>query len=199
MKKTVLFVLLEKYADWEAAHLAAALTQLGKGEYEVKTVSLTKEPVESIGGFHVQPDYDLASAPRDYEALILIGGTGWRQESAQPVKELVAGCVKSAKVLGGICDASAFLGTLGVLNNVNHTSNALILMKRWAGDAYTGDAKYRQKQAVRDGNIITANGSAPIEFTKEVLLALHVAEAPVIESWYAFHKLGAFYAPWPGM
>ena len=50
MKKTVLFVLLEQYADWEAAYLSSALAMLGEGNFEVKTVSLSREPVQSIGG-----------------------------------------------------------------------------------------------------------------------------------------------------
>lgn len=41
MKKQILFVILEQYADWEAAYLSSALYMLGNGEYEVKTVSLS--------------------------------------------------------------------------------------------------------------------------------------------------------------
>lgn len=44
---------------------------LGQGQYDIKTVLLSKEPVQSIGGFRVLPDYDIASAPREYEALVL--------------------------------------------------------------------------------------------------------------------------------
>ena len=80
MKKCILFVILEQYADWEAAYLSSALYMLGCGKYEVKTVSLTREPISSIGGFCVLPDFDIASIPADYEALILIGGMSWRNE-----------------------------------------------------------------------------------------------------------------------
>ena len=59
MKKTILFVILEQYADWESAYLASALYMLGQGKYEAKTVSLTTDRVASIGGFHVVPDYDI--------------------------------------------------------------------------------------------------------------------------------------------
>lgn len=63
MKKTILFVILQQYADWEAAYLSSAISMLSQGEYEIKTVSLSKEPVQSIGGFKVLPDYDVASVP----------------------------------------------------------------------------------------------------------------------------------------
>lgn len=199
MKKTFLFVILQQYADWEAAYITSAITMLGQGQYDIKTVSLSKDHVQSIGGFRVLPDYDITSVPNDYEALILIGGMEWRKENSQQIKALVEECRKKGKVLGGICDASAFLGTIGVLNDVSHTSNDLNDLKQWAGSAYTGETKYIAKQAVSDKNVITANGTAPMEFAKEVLLALKVASDEKIMEWYNFHKLGFYTAPMPKM
>ena len=78
-------------------------------------------------------------------------------------------------------------------------SNDLHDLKQWAGSAYTGEAKYIAKQAVRDKNVVTANGTAPMEFAKELLLALHVASEEEILDWYNFHKLGFYTAPMPKM
>ncbi len=199
MKKTLLFVILQQYADWEAAYISFAISMLGQGEYEIKTVSLSKDCVQSIGGFKVLPDYDIESVPSDYEAIILIGGMTWRNENTQQIKTLVKGCTQKGKVLGGICDASAFLGTVGVLNDIYHTSNDLNDLKQWAGSIYKGEEKYIAKQAVRDKNIITANGTAPLEFAKEILSALNVASEEKILEWYNFHKLGYYTAPMPKM
>ena len=197
--KKIMFVILEQYADWEAAYLSSAIYMLGQDKFEVKTVSLTKDIVTSIGGFRTVPDYDIHSVPEDYEAVILIGGMTWRNENAQQVKMLVEKCVENGKVLGGICDASAFLGTVGVLNNVNHTSNDLNDLKQWAGSAYTGEEKYIKKQTVCDKNIVTANGTAALEFAREVMLTLKIAEENKIIEWYNFHKLGCYNAPMPKM
>ena len=199
MKKIVLFVILDKYADWEAAYLTSFILALGQDEYSVKTVSLTKDSIQSLGGFTVLPDYDIQSAPTDFEGLVLIGGMSWRNEAAQQVKPLVQKALNNRKVLGGICDASAFLGTIGVLNNVSHTSNDINDLKQWAGDAYTGEEKYIIQQAVRDNNIITANGTASLEFAKEIMIALEVAPENRILEWYNFYKLGSYEAPMPGM
>ena len=49
MIKNVLFVILNDFADWEAAPLAAAINQ--KDGWQVQTVSLTKAPIRSMGGF----------------------------------------------------------------------------------------------------------------------------------------------------
>lgn len=197
MKKQILFVILEQFADWEAAYLSSAVYMLGMGEYDVKTVSLTTDVVTSIGGFHVVPDHSIESVPSDYEALILIGGMAWRNENAGKIRPLVDSYLAEGKVLGGICDASAFLGTTGALNNVKHTSNDLDDLKQWAGGMYTGEERYVTRQAVRDKNVITANGTAPLEFAKEVLLALKAAPEEKITEWYNFHKLGYYEAAMP--
>lgn len=199
MRKTILFVILQQYADWEAAYISSAISMLGQGSYEIKTVSLSKDYVQSIGGFKVLPDYDVASVPDDYEALILIGGMTWRSENTQPIKTLAKDCFQRGKLLGGICDASAFLGTVGILNHVVHTSNDLNDLKQWAESNYTGETNYIAKQAVCNKNVITANGTAPLEFAKEILLALHVADEKTIADWYNFHKLGVYTAPMPKM
>jgi len=43
---------------------------------------------------------------------------------------------------------------------------------------------------VRDGNLITANGTGYLEFTREVLTALDAYPADYIENNYQFFKLG---------
>jgi putative intracellular protease/amidase len=175
MSKTVLFVLLEQYADWEGAYLAPGITYLGKGKYAVKTVSLTKDPIHSTGGFTVLPDYDISSAPKDFVGLVLIGGNSWRDESAKGVMPLVNAAVEHNAVLAGICDGAGFLGANGILNDVEHTVNDVSDLKKWAGDSYAGEAKFIGQQAVRSGNIVTANGTAALEFSREVMLALDLA------------------------
>lgn len=195
--KKVLFVILKPFADWEAAYLSSALYMLGRGKYEVKTVSLTNESVLSIGGFRVLPDYDINTIPDGYEALILVGGMSWRTEQAKKIKPIAEKCLNDGKVLGAICDASAYLGSIGFLNDAYHTSNDLNDLKQWAGKAYTGETKYIARQAVRDGNLITANGTAPLEFAKEVLFALNAAPERAIREWYDFHKLSGYTAAYP--
>ncbi|MBZ9622156.1 glutamine amidotransferase [Clostridium sp. FP2] len=199
MKKTVLFVILDKYADWEAAYVSSLILALGQEVYSIKTVSLTKDSIKSLGGFTVIPDYDIKSAPTDFEGLVLIGGMSWRTEEAQQVKPLVENALNNKKVLGGICDASVFLGKMGILNNVKHTSNDLNDLKQWAGDSYMGEEKYMMQPAVSDNNIITANGTAPLEFAKEVMIALEVAPEKSILEWYNFYKYGCYEAPMPHM
>ncbi len=64
--KKILYVILEKWADWELAYISSAVNMLGGGNFENKTVSLTKDFVTSIGGVKCLPDYDLQSVPSNF-------------------------------------------------------------------------------------------------------------------------------------
>lgn len=106
--KRIMYFLLDQWADFEAAYLSTAITMIGGGQFENKVVSLTTDPVKSIGGFSVLPDYDLKSIPEEYDALILIGGMSWHSENAYMIKPLVEKTIKEGKLLGAICDACRF-------------------------------------------------------------------------------------------
>lgn len=191
-KKTVLLFLLNEYADWEAAYLSTAINELAEEVLEVKTVSLTKAPVRSAGGLLVIPDHDLDSIPKDYASLILIGGYLWRSSDLGALEPIVQHCVKENRLLGAICDATVYLGSIGALNHVRHTSNDLEGLKDYAKDAYMGAEHYIPRNVIHDKNIITANGTAPIDFAREVLRVLRAAPIGQIESWYLFHRLGCY-------
>lgn len=193
-KKEIIFVLLNEFADWEGAYISTCL-RLGVKpgspiRYTVKTMSVTKDPIISIGGFKVLPDYGLNDMPEDYAGLILIGGMNWFSPEAAPIAPLVEKAVNENKLVGGICNASVFLGMNGFLNNAKHTSNGLDYMKQYAGEKYTGESNYINKQAVRDRNVVTANGTAPLEFCREILYVLDADTQEAIEESYQHYKDG---------
>lgn len=187
--KTLLFVILDFYADWESTYLSTAVCQMSK-EYIVKTVSLSLDTVNTIGGFKTIPDYSIEDAPQTFAGLFLIGGYTWRQDEAKKVLPLINRAVEQGVPLGAICAASEFIGVHGYLNQVKHTSNGVNSFKEWNDSLYTNDKDYINEQAVSDKNIITANGSAALEFTKECLLALNISTPQGIEEWYQFYKQG---------
>lgn len=193
MHKEVIFVLLNEFADWEGAFIASSLhsgIEPGRAKYTVKTLSLTKAPVVSIGGFKVLPDYDIHTIPDEYAGLVLIGGMSWFTTEAQLLVPLVEDAIANNKLVAGICNASVFLGMHGFLNQIKHTSNTLEYLKQYAGENYTGEAGYINKQAVRDGNIVTANGTGYLEFCRGILYALDADTPEKIEDNYLFSKVG---------
>lgn len=199
MKKEILFVLLDRFADWEGAYIAPNLS-LGvepgsESKYVVKTVSVIKEPVVSCGGFKVLPDYGINDIPADYAGIILIGGMSWFTPEAEFIVPVVKDAIRNKKLVAGICNASVFLGKHGFLNQVNHTSNGVDYLKSYAGINYTGESHYLNEPAVRSGNIVTANGFSALEFCREILYALDADTPKKIEKSYRMHKTGVWEAP----
>lgn len=190
MKKEILVFIFDGYAEWESAYVCSKLNEAESG-YIVKTISFDKEPKTSMGGFRVIPDYSINDYPKEFSMLILIGGDAWLKKKNNDAKKLVEYAVSNSIPVGAICGATIFLGEMGFLDNVMHTSNTLEFMKELAPN-YKGDKKYIEKQAVCDGNIITANGTAALEFAREILLKLKTGAEKDIKSWYEFHKLGFY-------
>ena len=92
MKKQVIFVILEQYADWEYSFLATALQDEINDKtspYEVKTLSLSHSPIKSIGGFTTIPDYGIEDLPLDYAGIVLVGGMSWRTDEAKQIAPIV--------------------------------------------------------------------------------------------------------------
>lgn len=122
--------------------------------------------------------------------MILIGGMSWFLPEAGQLVPLVGKAINENKLVAGICNASVFLGMNGFLNDVKHTSNGLDYLTQYAGGKYTGEANYINEQAVRDGNIVTANGTAPLEFCREILYVLKAETPEAIEASYQFYTNG---------
>jgi len=190
MKKEILTFIFDGYADWESAYICSELNSL-ETDYIVKTLSLDKEAKISMGGFHVVPDYSINDYPEKFEMLILIGGDAWMEEKNNDIKPIVDYAVENNIPVAAICGATFFMGENGYLDNRKHSSNTLEFLKLKAPH-YKGDSNYIEKQAVSDCNVITANGTATLEFAKEIMLYLNIKPEDKINEWYKFHKLGNY-------
>ena len=162
----------------------------GEIKYEVHTVAPTSDTVCSIGGFRTLPDYSFENMPKDYAALVLIGGNRWDSPEAELVVPLVQEALDKSKIVGAICNGASFLCSHGFLNNIKHTGNGLDQLKKWGGPRYTNAENYVEAQAVSDKNIVTANGVGHLEFTCEILLLLKANSPEQIDQWYDFYKNG---------
>lgn len=195
MTDEILYMLLPDFAEHEMVYLAEAvasdeyaLKELPK--YINKVVAPTLDPVKSIGGFRIVPDYSFDTMPDDYAALVLIGGFGWQTPIADKVTPIVAKAIANKKIVGAICNAASFMARNGFLNDMKHTGNGIDQLKQWGGDNYTNSSMYQHCQAVTDKNIVTANGSATLEFARELLLLLKNDTPERIEMFYQFNKQG---------
>lgn len=195
MNNEILYILLTDFAEHEMVYLAQAIASdeyalKENPKYVNKIVAPTMEPVKSIAGFRMLPDYSFATMPDDYAALVLIGGFGWMTPVADKVAPIVSKAVAGGKIVGAICNAASFMAKCGLLNGIDHTGNGLDQLKMWGGEDYTNPAGYRNRQAVADRNIVTANGSATLEFARELLTLLENDTPDRIEMYYQFNKQG---------
>lgn len=195
MSNEILYILLPDFASHEMVYLMEAISS---DEQQLKTnpkyvnriVAPTADPVCAIGGFKVIPDYTFDSMPDTFAALVLIGGYGWLTPIAEEVKPIVRKAIEKGKIVGAICNGASFMAKCGFLNNVKHTGNGLEQLKLCGGENYTNQGGYIHSQAVSNRNIVTANGSATLEFAKELLLLLENDTPERIEMYYQFNKQG---------
>ena len=90
--------------------------------------------------------------------------------------------------MSGFCDATTGLASVGALDDIPHTSNGKGYLQMMC-PGYRGAANYVDKPAVTAGNVITASGLAPVEFTREVLAALGVLTPKALDAWYGLYAL----------
>ena len=195
MSNEILYILLPDFAEHEMVYLAEAIASdefslKENPKYINKFVASTLDPIKSIGGFRIMPDYSFDTMPDDYAALVLIGGFGWVTPIADKVAPIVRQAVENGKIVGAICNAASFMAKHGFLNDVKHTGNGIDQLKLWGGENYTNHTGYVHVQAIGDKNIVTANGSATLEFAKELLLLLENDTPERIEMYYEFNKQG---------
>ena len=84
--KKIIFIILDKFANWELAYLSAALgeKQLGTEQYSVLYASTDKKVKTSIGNLKALPDLSIWEIPEDISALIFIGAEGsWHNLSKE--------------------------------------------------------------------------------------------------------------------
>jgi putative intracellular protease/amidase len=190
MKKEILVFIFDGYADWESAYICSELNG-SETDYIVKTLSLDKESKISMGGFRIIPDYTVSDYPQKFEMLLLIGGHAWMEQKNNAIQPVVEYAIKHHILVAAICNATNFMAEKGYLDNIRHSGNTLEYMKSQAPH-YKGDSNFIEEQAVCDSAIITANGTASLEFAREIMLYLNVKPVEKIEEWYVFYKLGFY-------
>ena len=166
---TIVTILSEGYADWETALLNAGAREY----YNVDTRFATPggKPVTSAGGLKVTPDMAVEDIdPHAIDALVVSGGTIWSKPHAPDISATLIAARAAGKTVAGICDATLVMAKAGLLDNVAHTSNST---ENLASTAYQGAVHYKdQPNAVVDGKIVTASGTAPVSFMSGVLETL---------------------------
>ena len=169
-QKTIGFLFIPGFADWEYGLLAASAVEW----FGARAVSLTPdgEPVLGISGFRLTPDRSMGSDNADLDAIAVIGSDQWAGQAAPDVSDFLRSMAARGAIVGGICGGTLPLARAGLFADARHTSNGRDWINRHQA-GYAGDEHYQDvPHAVADGAIVSAPGSAPGTFAVEFLAAL---------------------------
>lgn len=165
----ILVFLYDDMADFEitfVSHLLGADT--GK---EIVTIAFENKVIKSKAGICYSPTKTIKEVlEEEVEGLIIPGG--WNGEIRQELIELIQRLNSEKKLLGAICAGPRFLAKAGVLDTVRYTTS----IAQWSE---VHEQRYKEsdpfpretfvfERVVRDGNIITAQGNAFVDFAAEV-------------------------------
>lgn len=178
--KTIGFVFIDGFADWEYGLLSAAAGDW----FSLRAIALSPggAPVRSMAGFLMTPERGFdPEANRDLDAVAVIGSEGWTAAAAPDPGPLLRAVVERGGVVGGICAGTLALARAGLFEDRSHTSNGRV----WVADhlpSYRGQGHYvDEARAVADRKVISAPGSAPVTFATAFLGALLPGETETID------------------
>jgi len=188
MKKKICVFLFDGFSDWEISYLTPEINK--SKQFDLVYFSKDGDIVTSMGGLQVKPTTSRDDKQiKDLDMLILPGGTAWEKEENKEIAKLTKNVFEKGKPIAAICAATTYLGQLGLLNKLKHTSNDLNYLKGIA-PKYRGGKNYQDTLAVTDRNIITAKGIAPIEFAREIFKTIGLYNDQNIEKWFQLFKNG---------
>ena len=192
---TVYVYVMDTMADWEIGYCLAELHskrffRKNARNISVKTVSLSKEPVKSMGGLTIIPDMTIEDIQVNKDnVLILPGSDRWSASENFWILEIAKRFLEAGGLVAAICGATVALANMGILDDKKHTSNGAGFLNMFCPE-YKGTDNYIDKPAVRDGNLITAAATGALEMTRLILEYLDVFGADTLEHWYAYFSTG---------
>jgi putative intracellular protease/amidase len=185
-RKTIGFVFIDGFADWEFGMLSGATADwfggravaLSPGSGSPGSGSPEPGPLKSMGGFRLLPDRGTGLADNeDLDAVAVIGSDKWSDEDAPDIGELLKTVLSRGGIVGGICAGTLALARAGLFEGRKHTSNGSGWLEsrlgRYVGAQFYQDVPY----AIRDGHVVSAAGTAPGTFATTFLEAVFPEQA----------------------
>jgi putative intracellular protease/amidase len=188
--KIIYLFLFDTLSDWEIGYVVAGINnpmmQLNPKNYRLKTFSINGKPVRTIGGLQITPDLSLSEVTLlDAEMLILPGGKSWDEGGNQEIILLAKKFYQNQIKVAAICGATLGLAKSGLLDSIQHTSNSKDYL---LNSHYKGGEYYINELSVSNAGIITASGTAPLEFARNIFKELNLYKTEVLEAWYKLFK-----------
>ncbi|MCI9201037.1 MAG: glutamine amidotransferase [Lachnospiraceae bacterium] len=192
---TIYVYVLDTLADWELGHVTSELHsgrffKKDAGRVSLKTVSLTKEPIYTMGGLTIMPDCLVEDiVVSETSVLLLPGADTWNDSKHRAILEKAGEFLSLGATVCAICGATAALAGFGLLDNRPHTSNGPGFLEM-VSPGYKGQNFYIDKPSVADSNLITASSTGALLWAKQIIERLGVFETNTLEAWYDYFSTG---------
>lgn len=192
---TVYIYALDTLADWELGYVTAELNsrrffKKDAPEVSVKTVTISKEPVKTMGGLTIVPDCSINDiAVNEKSVLLLPGANTWDDPKHSTIIKKAGELLSVGGMVCAICGATAALANAGLLDQRPHTSNGAGYLEMFS-PTYKGQKFFVDAPSVVDHNLITANSTGGLLWAKQIIEQLDVFQPNTLEAWYAYFSSG---------
>ena len=124
MKNKICVFLFDGFSDWEISYLTPEINM--SEQFDLVYFSKNRDLITSMGGLQIKPTTSCEDLKvGDIDILILPGGAAWGNGKNNEIEKITTDFFEAGKPIAAICAATTFLGQLGLLNDVKHTSNDL--------------------------------------------------------------------------
>jgi putative intracellular protease/amidase len=192
---TIYVYVLDTLADWELGYVIAELNsgrffKKGAQRVSLKTVSYSKEPINTMGGMTIVPNCLIDDiVVSETSVLLLPGADTWNDPKHGAIIEKASEFLSSGAAVCAICGATVALANFGLLDKRPHTSNGPGFLEMFSPD-YKGQSFYIDKPSVADNNLITASCTGALLWAKQIIERLGVFQSNTLESWYEYFSTG---------
>jgi putative intracellular protease/amidase len=192
---TIYVYVLDTLADWELGYVTS---ELNSGRFfkkdappiSLKTVSLSKEPIRTMGGLSILPDCLIDDmVVSETSVLLLPGSNTWSDPKHGTIIEKASEFLSADAVVGAICGATVALANVGLLDNRPHTSNGSGFLEM-VSPCYKGQSFYIDNPSLADHNLITAGSTGGLLWAKQIIEHLGVFQSDTLEAWYNYFNTG---------
>ncbi|MBL4932156.1 DJ-1/PfpI family protein [Clostridium paridis] len=169
MSKILVFI-FDGMTDYEITFITHLLnSDAGK---EIITISYTDEIIKAKSGFVYKPHKLVKDVlNEDVDGLIIPGG--WYGETKPELMDLIEKLNSKHRLISAICGAgTVYLAKSGILQNAKYTTPVVEWTEKHAEVFGEKDPfprnNFVSERVVRDKNIITAQGTAFVDFAVEI-------------------------------
>ena len=192
---TVYIYVLDTLADWELGYITSELNsgrffKRGQQRISLKTVSYSKEPIQTMGGMTIVPNCLIDDMIMSKTSILLLPGADtWDNPKHGDIIKKASEFLALGATVCAICGATAALANFGLLDNRPHTSNGPGFLEMVSPN-YKGQSFYIDKPSVADNNLITAACTGALLWTKQIIEHLDVFQPDTLEFWYDYFRTG---------